>query len=46
LRAELAPGSHIVGPAIITEDETTTFVSPCFDASVNTQGCIVLDRKN
>ncbi len=46
LRAQLAPGSHIVGPAIIAEDETTTFVSTSFDASVNTRGCIVLDRKN
>jgi N-methylhydantoinase A len=46
LRAELMPGARLAGPAIIAEDETTTFVSPSFDAFVNAQFCIVLDRKN
>jgi len=45
-RPELAPGARLAGPAIIAEDETSTFVSASFDASVNAQGCIVLDRKN
>jgi N-methylhydantoinase A len=46
LRAELSPGSKIVGPAIIAEEETTTIVTPRFNASVSATGCIVLDRKS
>ncbi|MFI4994286.1 MAG: hydantoinase/oxoprolinase family protein [Hyphomicrobiales bacterium] len=46
LRKELAPGIRLSGPAIIAEDETTTFVSASFNASVNAQGCIVLERKS
>jgi N-methylhydantoinase A len=46
LRTELAQGMRLSGPAIIAEDETTTFVSASFDASVNAQGCIVLERKS
>jgi N-methylhydantoinase A len=45
-RAELSPGSQIVGPAIIAEDETTIIVSARFNASVSATGCIVLDRKS
>jgi N-methylhydantoinase A/oxoprolinase/acetone carboxylase beta subunit len=35
-----------VGPAIIAEEETTTIVTPQFNASVSATGCIVLDRKS
>ena len=33
------------GPAAIAEDETTTFVTAAFDAVINAQGCIILDRR-
>jgi N-methylhydantoinase A len=44
-RADLAPGARIAGPAVIAEDETTTFVSATFDAAINARGCIVLERR-
>lgn len=45
LRDEMAPGARIAGPAIITERETTTYVSASFDAHIDGGGCIVLERK-
>jgi N-methylhydantoinase A len=44
-RPDLSPGARIEGPALIAEDETTTFVTAAFDAVINAQGCIVLDRR-
>jgi N-methylhydantoinase A/oxoprolinase/acetone carboxylase beta subunit len=44
-RTEIARGASIDGPAIITEDETSTFVSAKFDASIDGGGCIVMQRK-
>ena len=44
-RAELAPGMRINGPALIVEDDTTTVVSPAFEAMVNALGYLVLNRK-
>jgi N-methylhydantoinase A len=44
-RPDLAPGARLAGPAVIAEDETTTFVTPSFDASINARGCIVLERR-
>jgi N-methylhydantoinase A len=44
-RAELTPGVHIVGPALIVEDETTTVVSPAFSASVDVLGYLILERR-
>ncbi|MBT5039273.1 MAG: hydantoinase/oxoprolinase family protein, partial [Rhodospirillaceae bacterium] len=44
-REEMPPGSRIEGPAIIVEDDTSTVVSPSFDASINALGYIVLERK-
>ena len=46
LRAALAPGDLIAGPAIIAEDETSTFVSPSFDAAINALGYIVMTRRS
>ena len=43
-RPDLVPGARIGGPAIIAEDETTTYVTGGFDAAINAQGCIVLER--
>ncbi len=45
-RADLQPGVKIPGPALIAEDQTTTVVSPSFEASVNALGYIVLERRN
>jgi N-methylhydantoinase A len=44
-RNDLVPGSTITGPAIIAEDETSTFVSATFDAWLDAAGGIVLERK-
>jgi N-methylhydantoinase A len=44
-RERLAPGVRVPGPALIAEDETSTFVSATFDAHIDAGGCIVMDRK-
>lgn len=44
LRAQLAANAHIKGPALITEDQTTTVISSSFSASINSLGCIVLTK--
>jgi len=44
-RADLAPGARLSGPAVIAEDETSTVVSPLFDAEVDEFGYIVLTRR-
>jgi N-methylhydantoinase A len=44
-RAELAPGACIKGPAIIAEDETSTVISPQFDARIDHFGYIELTRR-
>ena len=44
-RGDLAPGARVPGPAIIAEDETSTVVSPLFDARVDEFGYIVLTRR-
>jgi N-methylhydantoinase A len=43
-RGDLAPGARIRGPAVIAEDETSTVVSPCFDARIDRYGYIELIR--
>ena len=43
-RRDLRPGARIRGPAIIIEDETSTVVSPAFNAVVNGFGYIELIR--
>jgi N-methylhydantoinase A len=44
-RGDLRPGARIAGPAIITEDETSTVVSASFEARVNGFGYIELRRR-
>jgi N-methylhydantoinase A len=44
-RADLRPGDRIAGPALIVEDETTTVVSPAFDAAIDAHGYIVMTRR-
>ena len=45
-RPDLAHGARLSGPAVIAEDETTTFVTAAFDGVVNARGCIVLERRS
>ncbi len=44
-RDSLPPGARVEGPAIIVERETSTVVSPRFDARINAFGDIELLRK-
>ena len=44
-RADLVPGDTIAGPALIVEPQTTTFVSPRFEARIDTAGNIVMTRR-
>jgi N-methylhydantoinase A len=44
-RADLAPGARISGPAVIAEDDTSTVVSPAFDAHIDRFGYIELVRR-
>ena len=43
-RRDLAPGDVISGPALIIEDETTTFVARNYEGRINGLGYIVLTR--
>jgi N-methylhydantoinase A len=45
-RAHLSPGTQIKGPAVITEDDTTTVVSPSFDARIDQFGYIELIHRD
>ena len=42
LRRMLPPGCHIKGPALITEDQTTTVVTSRYEASIDGRGYILL----
>jgi N-methylhydantoinase A len=44
-RADLVPGAHVTGPAVIAEDETSTVVSADFDARIDRFGYIELTRR-
>jgi N-methylhydantoinase A len=44
-RASLGQGRRLSGPAIITEDETSTLVSPGWTATLNAQNCIELTHE-
>nr|WP_245582543.1 hydantoinase/oxoprolinase family protein [Neorhizobium lilium] len=44
-RHELKPGQRFSGPAIVSEAETSTFVSDAFDAWIDAAGAIVMQRK-
>jgi len=43
-RAHLVPGCRMQGPALITEDQTTTVVTSNYEALVDSHGSIVLSR--
>ncbi len=44
-RPDLAPGARISGPAVIAENDTSTVVSPLFDARIDRFGYIELIRR-
>ena len=44
-RADLSPGARIEGPAVIAEDDTSTVISPLFDALIDEFGYIALTRR-
>ncbi|KAA2311795.1 hydantoinase/oxoprolinase family protein [Puniceibacterium sp. HSS470] len=44
-RPDMTPGTHLSGPAVITEDETTTIVTSAFTATAQTDGSLLLRRK-
>ncbi|HVL76965.1 MAG TPA: hydantoinase B/oxoprolinase family protein [Noviherbaspirillum sp.] len=44
LRADIRPGDHIAGPAIIAEKNATTVVEPGWDAEVTPLNHLVLER--
>ena len=44
LREQLPPGARVEGPALITEDQTTTVVSSRYDAQIDPQGFILTGR--
>jgi N-methylhydantoinase A len=44
-RGSLTSGVSIEGPALISERETTTFVSSTFNARIDEQGNILMERK-
>ena len=44
-RESLPPGARVAGPAIVVEKDTTTVVSPSFEAEVHPLGHLILSRK-
>jgi len=44
-RSGMAPGDSIDGPAVITEDETTTIVTAAFRATMQPDGALLIERK-
>ena len=44
-RDQLPPGATVAGPAVIAEDETSTFVAVSFEAHIDGAGSIVMERK-
>jgi N-methylhydantoinase A len=44
-RGCLRAGVRVPGPAIIAEDETSTFITASFDARIDGAGCIVMERR-
>jgi N-methylhydantoinase A len=44
-RASLTPGAMLSGPAVIVEDETSTVISPRFDATIDANNYIVMRRR-
>jgi len=45
MREQLSPGDQVDGPALITEDQTTTVVTSRYAAEIDARGYIVLTQK-
>ena len=45
-RADMQPGDHLEGPALIIEPQTTTLVSADFAAQMLADGSLLLQRKD
>ncbi|MGB7182547.1 MAG: hydantoinase/oxoprolinase family protein [Burkholderiaceae bacterium] len=43
-RTALVNGAHLVGPAVVTEDETTIIVPDGFEALMQADGCLLVQR--
>ena len=43
-RTQMKAGHSISGPALITEDQTTTVITSAFDAAIDAHGYIILSR--
>ena len=44
-RADLAPGRHFTGPAVVSQDDCTTVVPPGFSVEVDVRGNLILTRE-
>jgi N-methylhydantoinase A len=44
-RADMATGDSIDGPAVITEDETTTIITAAFRATMQADGALLIERR-
>jgi len=44
-RASLTAGSHVSGPAIVVEHETSTLITSAFEAVVQDDGCLLVSLK-
>ncbi|NIA26955.1 MAG: hydantoinase/oxoprolinase family protein, partial [Desulfobulbaceae bacterium] len=44
-RGDLNSGNRISGPALVTEDQTTTVITSLFDAEIDARGYIVMTRR-
>jgi N-methylhydantoinase A len=44
-RQQLAPGDYVVGPALISESQTTTVVTSGFTVCVSSRGNLVLEAR-
>ena len=44
-REDMAPGDAVRGPVLVTERETTTVVSPRFDARMDANRTLVCTRR-
>ena len=44
-RADMAPGTVVEGPAVITEDETSTILTTAFSATLQNDGALLITHK-
>jgi len=45
-RAAMVPGTRVSGPAVIVESETTTIVTTAYYAVMQSDGCLLVQRKD